>query len=377
MLAATGHAYGDVVWGDWEAVTDENGDIVSYMPTSTRICANDESHVITGTVTVESESEDATCTEAGTVTYTATAYFEEDDSTYVCADTYTTTGVALGHQWSTPEWVWSDDYSTATATFTCERACCQDDPVTETLTANQSDESITVTRQEATCEEDGYIEYTATVTLDGVTYTDTQTVVLEATGHSWGETVWGEWTEDEENGGYTITATRTCATCGKVDTPEIEVTSATTLEPTCTDEGTLTYTATATYSDDTKAENSEKTETIEALGHTYGDPTWTWEADYSAAEATFTCERCEETLTKTADVNVDDEQEATCTEDGYITYMERLSCSVQGLLITISRQLPFLLPVTPGAMSYGVTGQKLKTAATPSQRPAPVRPAAK
>jgi len=321
VLTATGHAYGDVVWGEWEAVTDENGDILRYEPTATRTCANDESHVITGTVTVTSESDDATCTEAGTVTYTATAYFAEDDTTYLCEDTYTTTEVkALGHQWSTPEWDWSDDYSTATATFTCERECCQDEPVIETLEASQSNESITVTRQEATCEEDGYIEYTATVTLDGVTYTDTKTVVLEATGHNWGETVWGDWTEDEENGGYTITATRTCATCGKEDIPEIEVTSETTLEPTCTEEGTLTYTATATYSDNTEATNSEKTESIDALGHTYGEPTWKWEEDYSAATATFTCEVCGETLTLSADIKTDEEQEATCTEDGYITY---------------------------------------------------------
>ncbi len=65
----------------------------------------------------------------------------------------------LGHLWGEPSWEWSDDLSSASATFVCER----DESHTETLEAE-----ITVEVK------DGKFIYTATVTgPDGETYTDT------------------------------------------------------------------------------------------------------------------------------------------------------------------------------------------------------------
>ena len=65
------------------------------------------------------------------------------------------------HIWGEPTWEWAEDFSTATATFTCER----DESHTETVEA-----TITVTS------EDGKLVYTATVTgPDGKEYTDTKT----------------------------------------------------------------------------------------------------------------------------------------------------------------------------------------------------------
>ena len=66
----------------------------------------------------------------------------------------------LGHIWGKPTWEWADDFSTATATFVCDR----DDSHVEKVEAE-----ITVATEE------GKFIYTATVTgPDGKTYTDVQ-----------------------------------------------------------------------------------------------------------------------------------------------------------------------------------------------------------
>ncbi len=76
---------------------------------------------------------------------------------------------SLGHAYGDPKWSWSDDYSSATAAFTCTH---EDD--TQTVEAQVTSE---VTKQ-ATCTEEGEITYTATVTFEGNTYTDVKTALL-------------------------------------------------------------------------------------------------------------------------------------------------------------------------------------------------------
>ncbi len=161
----------------------------------------------------------------------------------------------------------------------------------------------------ANCTEAGETVYTATAELEGVTYTDTKTVEIPATGHDWAATVWGEWTEADD--GYTITATRTCSRCGEEETAEVSG-SPTAGDATCTRAGSGAYTAVATYSDGT-TEDAPESKTVEgvALGHDYGEPEWTWASDNSTATATFTCSRCGDTQTVTGD--------ATQGEDGTYT----------------------------------------------------------
>ncbi len=110
-----------------------------------------------GTVTTE-----ATCTTDGVMTYTCT----------VCGATYTETIEATGHTYGEPTFTWSDDYSTATATYTC--SVCGD---TQTV-----DATVTSVSTAATTTEDGSIVYTASITVDGVEYTATKTVTVQATG---------------------------------------------------------------------------------------------------------------------------------------------------------------------------------------------------
>lgn len=107
------------------------------------------------------------CTEQGYTLHTCTG----------CGDSYKDTYVsALGHSYGEPSWAWSEDYTNATATFTCTN----DSEHVNTLTAIVTDKVTTP----ATCTTDGEKDYTATVTFNNQTYTDVKTVTVEKTGHS-------------------------------------------------------------------------------------------------------------------------------------------------------------------------------------------------
>lgn len=117
--------------------------------------------------TYETEVVAPTCTEQGYTLHTCTG----------CGDSYKDTYVsALGHSYGEPSWAWSEDYTNATATFTCTN----DSEHVNTLTATVTDEVTTP----ATCTTDGEKDYTATVTFNNQTYTDVKTVTVKKTGHS-------------------------------------------------------------------------------------------------------------------------------------------------------------------------------------------------
>ena len=117
--------------------------------------------------TYETEVVAPTCTEQGYTLHTCTG----------CGDSYKDTYVsALGHSYGEPSWAWSEDYTNATATFTCTN----DSEHVNTLTATVTYEVTTP----VTCTTDGEKDCTATVTFNNQTYTDVKTVTVEKTGHS-------------------------------------------------------------------------------------------------------------------------------------------------------------------------------------------------
>ena len=117
--------------------------------------------------TYETEVVAPTCTEQGYTLHTCKG----------CGDSYKDTYVsALGHSYGEPSWAWSEDYTNATATFTCTN----DSEHVNTLTATITDKVTTP----ATCTTDGEKDYTATVTFNNQTYTNVKTVTVEKTGHS-------------------------------------------------------------------------------------------------------------------------------------------------------------------------------------------------
>lgn len=86
---------------------------------------------------------------------------------------FTAVGTALGHDWGQPRWQWTG--FAAQAVFACSR----DAGHVETLTADVASEDTTAPG----CVTDGVRTYTATVTLEGRTYTDTKTESIPAAGH--------------------------------------------------------------------------------------------------------------------------------------------------------------------------------------------------
>ena len=130
----------------------------------------------------------------------------------------------------------------------------------------------------------------------------------------------GDWADDN-----TVVATFQCDDCTNTITPEVTVTPAVT-SPTCTEAGFTVYTAKVT-NNGTEYTNPV-TKTVEgdpATGHTYGEPTWSWAAEYGSATATFAC-ACGDEQTETDNhpepVEV---SAATCTADQVIKYTAKVT----------------------------------------------------
>ncbi len=232
-----------------------------------------------------------------------------------------------------------EDTTSCTATFVC--GVCGD---TQTV-----DATVTSDTTAATCTENGAIVYTATCIFEDETYTDTQKVIIPATGHSYSEPTF-KWAED-----YTsCTVIFTCSMGDDTQTVDAEVTSETTAA-TCTEDGEIVYTATCTFEGETytntqtvtlsatghdyvavvteptcteggyttytcsKCGDTYTADETEATGHSYGEPTFTWSEDYTSCTATFTCSEGDDTRTETCTVT-SETTEATCTVDGKIVY---------------------------------------------------------
>ncbi len=127
--------------------------------------AGDEIAVKQGNVAFVGLPSDITVQNDGDGTVTANG--EEVNETPVVTHT---------HTWKAPVWVWADDYTEATATFTCTDDAAHTEVITVTPVKKVTS---------ATCTEDGSAVYTATAELDGETYTDTKTVVIPAAGHNY------------------------------------------------------------------------------------------------------------------------------------------------------------------------------------------------
>ena len=98
------------------------------------------------------------CTTEGEMTYTCTR----------CGDSYTEVVAPIDHAWGEPEWEWAEDYSSATATFICERGCGYQEVFTDREIASEE-------TQHASCTQEGKFDHTASVTFNGNEYTDTVT----------------------------------------------------------------------------------------------------------------------------------------------------------------------------------------------------------
>ena len=139
-------------------------------------------------------------------------------------------------------------------------------------------------------------------------YTDTYEVPI-GEGHKYGDVPEFIWAEDHSE----CVAKFICEKCGNYVEEDCEVTPKVT-EPTCTEAGKTTYTATFVDGEKTYT-NTAEGDKVDALGHSYGDPEFAWEEDNSACTATFICTRCGDTQQVECTVKAYN-KEATCEEAG-------------------------------------------------------------
>ena len=131
--------------------------------TATRTCLNDPSHVETEEVYTEFQNYPPTCDTAGKDVYSA--QFTDPAFSYQekCIEI-----PATGHAYGTPVWIWTDDFSSAKAAFTCDK-CNDVQEVTAVITSQTTN---------ATYNSTGKIVYTAKINFNGKEYTDTKEVVI-------------------------------------------------------------------------------------------------------------------------------------------------------------------------------------------------------
>ena len=331
-------------WGDWTVVTAAT---CEGRGSEKRVCARDGSHVETrqtdalghdwdeGAVTVE-----PSCEAGGTRTYTC-----KRDSSHKRMESF---GGPLDHAWSDPTYTWSEDNTSVTA----KRVCTRDASHMEFETAK------TTSSTTATCTEAGEQTFSATFANPAFA-AQTKTVAAPAPGHRWGDPVyeneipatceadgsrdmvvhctvcgeeilrerdtisgghiWGDPTYTWSEGDTSATATRVCGRDGShVESETVQTVGKVEVGPTCTEAGELIVEASF---QNPAFEWQTKNAEIPALGHQWGESTYTWSEDGRQVVAQHTCERdgrhaesesatCEGRVTK----------QPTCTEAGETTY---------------------------------------------------------
>ena len=228
-----------------------------WFCTAKRVCKRDASHVEEETVKASVETTPATCTKAGKSVYTAA--FENE--AFEAQKRTVALGI-LGHDWGAPEYSWNE--KSGNWYCTAKRVCKRD--------ASHVDEQTvkaTVKTTPATCLDKGESVYTAK--FDGDVFeTQTKTEVLDALGHDWGEP---EYSWIEKDDGWYCTAKRVCKRdASHVDEQTVKATVKTT-PATCLDKGESVYTA---KFDGDVFETQTKTEVLDALGHDWGEPEYSW-----------------------------------------------------------------------------------------------------
>ena len=252
-----------------------------------------------------------TCTEAGNV-----EYWECERCGVIFADSAATKPLddhivaASGHDWNEPVWNWSDDYSKATAYFVCNK----DSEHVESVTAK-----VTISSASATCTGSGRITYLAKAELDGKTYSDSEVVQSGALGHDWTVSEW-IWSDDYTSVTAYFVCSRDPSHIHEVTETEIVINE----DPaTCLADGKTEYSVEIAFDGNTYSDTAVVT--LPATGHNWSDPEWTWNGDYSAAAATFTClNDPSHTETVNAVVSILSSS-ATCTEPGNTEYKAELS----------------------------------------------------
>ena len=307
-------------WGEWQTIEEAT---FAKEGTKQRTCANDSSHIETETIAKldkslleKYEAKAATCEKAGNneyYSYNGKYYSDSEGTQEIQENSWVIE--ALGHDWGEATYTWNEDKTECTA----ERVCTRDASHKETETAKTTN-SVT---KEATCEEVGERTYTATFTNTAFAE-QTTTEEIKATGHKAGQAV-------EEN---RVEATCTqeghydeviyCTVCNK-EISRVVKTIAKKAHTEVIDEAVE-----STCEQPGKTEGKHCSvcgkvlvaqEEISALGHEYGEATYTWNEDKTECTAERVCTRdASHKETETVKTTNSVTKEATCEEVGERTY---------------------------------------------------------
>ncbi|MCR4951340.1 MAG: leucine-rich repeat protein, partial [Solobacterium sp.] len=288
VIEALGHDWGEPVY-EW---TED----YEYVK-ATRICANDPDHVEYETVKSECTKTEPTCEEEGSAVYTGNfenPAFEQQ--------TAVITVPALGHEWGEPEWEWSEDYSQAWISFSCQRD-------NEHYTRIEAD--VFIEETPATCEEPGQIYYYAKAVFNDEPYTAEKTVPIEPTGHDWDEPEY-TWSADFSK----VTARRVCRTNSThIEDETVDTEYTVIVKPDCEAPGAAVYRA--EFKNEAFTEQTMDIE-LPAVGHDWRGPEWEWSEAYDSATAVFTCANNENHVNRISASVSEDRTPATCEEDGKV-----------------------------------------------------------
>ncbi|MCR5040483.1 MAG: hypothetical protein K6C36_00135 [Clostridia bacterium] len=193
---ATGHSYGFTGWS-W---ADDFSSAAAIFTCE----KGDDSYGVEADEITKIPVGEPSCTQDATVKYHASVTVDGTDYSGDSEVVYDP-GTALGHSYR-DDWDWNDDGS-ATVTLTCS-AC----PEKLTLTVEKSDMTENIT-QEPTEQSAGMAAYTAFVSVDGKTYSnthETQIPALEHVHRPAGKPTEWRWAEDYSS----CTAVFVCDGCG-------------------------------------------------------------------------------------------------------------------------------------------------------------------
>ena len=262
----------------------------------------------------------ATCTEAGNTEYWTCdrcgKYFSdaEGKNEITLEDTVIP---AAGHKWNEGE-ITTEPTCTETGvkTFTC--TVCGETR-TETVAALGHDPTKTEAKA-ATCTEAGNSAYW-TCDRCGQHFSDEECTtaiavdswIIPAMGHDYGEPTYA-WADDKS----TVTATAVCKNDHTHVVTETVNTTKDVVPATCEQAGSTTYTA--EFEND-MFETQKLVLDTPAIGHLYGEPTYTWSDDKTSCVAQAICKNdATHVLTETATATSDVTTEPTCETAGERTY---------------------------------------------------------
>lgn len=226
------------------------------------VCEN----AVSATVDATAEVKKPTCTEDGKTVHTAKVTLNGKE--------YTTTKdtdvvKATGHDYEA-KFNWAEDHKTCTVTLTCQN---DNSHVIKDAKCHINDTVV----EPGTCETEGKTKHTASYTVDDKTFSEDYVETVAALGHKYKVT--NEAWSKADDGAMTYVATLTCE--HNKDHVEIvpvkegvtsdngTVTAQTIKEATCTEDGSIKYTATVKFND--QEFTAEKTVTVEKTGHKYDD----------------------------------------------------------------------------------------------------------